>query len=136
MEQALARVAASNKNPQLKEESFVMPFLYFSCGKFKSQIEEFILNFHEHVRGGASDNPIYLLIKSLYINLNYLKSYIGECFVEMRNFKFSWFFKKHQTFYWHSFTQARLKPETVSKDLKGQRGTLFHIQSLTGKIID
>ena len=136
VEQALARVAASGKNAALKEESFVMPFLYFSSGKFKGQIEEFILNFHENVKDGASDNPIYLLIKSLYINLNYLKSYIGECYVGMRNFKFSWFFKKHQTFYWHSFTQARLKPEAIAKDLKGQRGTLFHINSLTGKIID
>ena len=120
----------------MRGENFSLPFLYYTTRKFKKDIEEFILNFQEQLARPGRNQELFRLIKSLYINMHCLKNHLGECFVGMRNFKFSRFFKNTQTFYWHSFTSARLQSDAITKDLKGERGTLFHIFSMTGKQID
>jgi hypothetical protein len=46
------------------------------------------------------------------------------------------FLKEGHTFYWHNFTLAYKDKENVVEELKGNSGTLFHIQSTSGKVIN
>jgi len=46
-----------------------------------------------------------------------LPNYVGECFIGLRNFKFSKFFHANQVFYWHSFTSARKNDKEIINDL-------------------
>ena len=58
------------------------------------------------------------LIKGIYVNMQLLPNYYRKCYLGLKNFKFSSFFKKEQTFYLHSFTLAYKKIEEVRTELK------------------
>ena len=64
-----------------------------------------------------------------------LPNYYKKCYMGVRNFKFSSFFQKHQTFYLHNFTLAFKDEKMVKKELENKKGTIFHITSLNGKEI-
>jgi len=81
-------------------------------------------------------DEIYDFIKELYVEMNLLRNYIGKCYVGLKNFRFSQFFNKGNTFYWHSFTSASKNEVQIRNILLGHSGTLFHINSLTGKSIE
>jgi hypothetical protein len=78
---------------------------------------------------------VYSVIKDLYLNMNMLPNKLGTFFFGMKSFRFSKFYKKHHTFYWHSFTIAYQKEERVVKDVSSNNGTLFVISSPNGKDI-
>lgn len=78
-------------------------------------------------------NSVFSIIKNLYVNMHLLDNYYGLCFFGIRNFKFSKFFRPDQVFYWHSFTTAHKNKNNIMNDLKNEVGTLFYINSLTGK---
>lgn len=61
-----------------------------------------------------------------------LPNFIGKVYRGIRNFRFSDHKKAGDSFYWRSFTSTSLKEE-VANSFKKSNGTLFHINSLTGK---
>ena len=83
----------------------------------------------------TANQELLNIIKDIYINMQLLPNYYGKCYLGLRNFKFSRFFQKNQTFYLHSFTVGFKDESTVKYELKNTKGTLFHITSLNGREI-
>lgn len=81
------------------------------------------------------NSSLHSIIKGLYLNMNMLPNLLGTFYFGMKSFRFSKFYKKNHTFYWHSFTIAYQDEERVAKDVSTTNGTLFIISSLNGKDI-
>ena len=81
------------------------------------------------------NSSVYSIVKDLYLNMNMLPNLLGNFYFGMKSFRFSKFYKKSHTFYWHSFTIAYQDKERVAKDTLTNNGTLFIISSLNGKDI-
>lgn len=124
--QAGARIAGKVKEEELKKPSFFSPFLYLTCGNWNNDL-------NKCVRGLEVDKWERDLTKSLYINMQTLPNFVGDCCLGMKNFKFSSFFAPEHTFYFHNFTIAHKKDRDVLSALKGKAGTIFYISSLSGK---
>lgn len=71
----------------------------------------------------------------MYYNMSLLPNHLGLCYYGLRNFKASMHFKSGNTFYWHSFTLAYKEQQNVAEELAKHSGTLFRIQSTSGKVI-
>lgn len=52
------------------------------------------------------NSSVYSIIKDLYLNMNMLPNLLGTFYLGMKSFRFSRFYQRHQTFYWHSFNIA------------------------------
>lgn len=64
-----------------------------------------------------------------------LPFYYDRCYLGVKNFRFSRYFKEKNTFYLHGFTITFKKNEKIKSELIGQSGSFFIIRSLTGKEI-
>jgi hypothetical protein len=49
---------------------------------------------------------MFSIIKNLYINMQFLPNFYKKCYLGLKNFMFSKYFKQHSTFYFHNFTIA------------------------------
>lgn len=67
--------------------------------------------------------------------MNLLPNHLGFCYYGVRNFRAGAFLENGHTFYWHNFTLAYKQPEKVKEELVKHSGTLFKIQSTSGKAI-
>ena len=65
-----------------------------------------------------------------------LGNFLKDCFYGVRNFRASMFFVPGQSFYFHNFTLAYQEKTKVIEEISAHSGTLFHIQSTSGKMID
>ena len=61
-----------------------------------------------------------------------MPNYIGQVHRGISKFRFSSFKNVGDSFYWRSFTSTSVS-EVIAEKFKGQNGSLFHINSLTGK---
>lgn len=67
--------------------------------------------------------------------MNMLNNHLKICYYGIRNFRASMFFKPAHTFYLHNFTLAYQVKDKVVEEVSEHSGTLFHIQSTSGKLI-
>lgn len=66
---------------------------------------------------------------------NYITRPLDETYFGVRNFKFSSFFNKNDTFYLYEYLLATNDDKKIREELQKQNGTLFHLISTTGKNI-
>lgn len=135
-ESAIARIVSNGGvQAQFKQEWFYLPFLYYTSHRYDRKIYQYIRYFEEHKDEVDQEDSVYSIIRNLYVNMNLLPNYIGECVCGMRNFRFSNFFDVNRVFYWHSFTSARRRDTKIVEDLKEESGTIFYINALAAKDI-
>ena len=86
--------------------------------------------YHKH-------ESIFNIIKDLYLNIQLLQHFYGNCFFGVKNFRFSRYFKKDHTFYLYNFLIAYQDQTQVLEELKQNKGfgTFFHVRSLNGRDI-
>ncbi len=71
-------------------------------------------------------------IGALMKSLLFIPNFIGLVHRGINNFRFSTYQKVGDLFYWKGFTSTSLLPE-IGERFKKNSGTIFHINSLTGK---
>lgn len=64
--------------------------------------------------------------------LGKMKNYIGVVHRGIKQFKFASHHKVNDSFYWAAFTSTS-KCEKICANFKDDKGSIFHINSLTGK---
>lgn len=67
--------------------------------------------------------------------MSLLSNHLNNCYYGLRNFKAGFFMNEGYTFYLYNFTLAYKDRTKVAEELKGNGGTLFRIQSTSGKYI-
>ena len=68
--------------------------------------------------------------------MNMFKNYLKVCFYGVRNMRCARLFAPGNTFYFHNFTLSYQNKNNVVEEITKHSGTLFHIQSTSGKIIE
>lgn len=122
-------------NKFLKRQHFYKPFLLLTSRKYHTLIHDYIKNFEEHRTEIDKNDSVFSIIKDLYQNMNLLTNHLFLCYYGIRNFRASLFMNVGYTFYLYNFTLSYRNKSNVEEELKGNAGTLFRIQSTSGKYI-
>lgn len=128
-------ILGKNLQPQFKKKVFYEPILVYTCNSVYKELNNYLRCLEASSSMTTNQTKEFVFACALIQALKQLRNFVGATHRGIKDFRFSTLrYQPGQVFNWKSFTSTSTDA-FVSKKFVGKCGSIFHINSLTGRDI-